>query len=165
MLKLSWEAFEAMFEAIAQEEKLPRIPLLADSATIEMILPLAYRKSVGTLRKRSYDDLTAGLRFAHRFGMPIVVVMLPVFLEEQRAAELRHLTIHHTEAMLVSAVPSAMASVCTCLHASSTCRSSRPPAVWSMPSKNTILPNPCSIAMSAAPKGLLNRLVTWRLTR
>lgn len=83
VLKLSCEAFEAMFEAATSDEDLPKIPLLADSATMEMILPLAYRKSAAALRSREYGELLEGTRLAHRLGMPMVLDLLSVFLEDQ----------------------------------------------------------------------------------
>ena len=63
------------------DEELPRIPLLADSETIEMILPLAYRKSAAELRQKPYKLLVQGLKLAHRLGMPMVVDLFAIFLE------------------------------------------------------------------------------------
>lgn len=69
------DAFAGMFDAVAggEDAEVPRIPLLIDSTTAEMILPLAYRSSAVSLRTRKYKELVKGIRFAHRLGMPMVV--------------------------------------------------------------------------------------------
>lgn len=74
-LTAACDAFSAMFDAVAEaaDAETPRIPLLVDSATAEMILPLAYRSSAAALRTRKYEELVRGIRFAHRLGMPMVV--------------------------------------------------------------------------------------------
>lgn len=88
VLSVTCELFHDMF-MIAQQatgninNETPEIPLFETSDIVELILPLAYRKSANYLRDKPYTDLVKCLKLAHRLGMPLVVDAISIYLEKQ----------------------------------------------------------------------------------
>lgn len=66
-----------------QDDPLVRVKIPASAATIENILPAAYRRPITHLRSKPYAELAAAVELAHKLDLSTSLDLLTVYLEAQ----------------------------------------------------------------------------------